>query len=97
MLLGKFHITSHAIEQYDDRVNFKSRGDIIRSIKHDLRTLNIKNIVYKDDCIHIFTRGYKEFIFAKSSKGLYLKTIIKRNREDTQRTINKRQRELVTT
>lgn len=96
MLLGKFNITDHAIKQYDDRVNFKSRGDIIRSIKYDLRTLNIKNIVYKDDCIHIFTRGYKEFIFAKGKDSLYLKTIIKRNREDTERTIYKRQRDLVT-
>jgi hypothetical protein len=94
-LLGKYHFTAHAINQYDGRVTAK-RGDIIKSIKHDLRIMNIKNIVRKEHDVYVFTKGYKEFIFAKGKDGLYLKTTIKRNYEDTKVTLYKRKRDLVT-
>lgn len=90
MLLGKYIITAHAIKQYDDRVNYKTKDDIIKCIKYDLRTLNIKYIVYKNEHVHVFTKGYKEFIFVKSNNRLFLKTIIKRNKEDTLKVIRKR-------
>ena len=92
MLLGNFIITDHAIEQYSFRVKFKSKGDIIKSIKHDLRTLNIKNIVRNGNQVHVFTKGYKEFIFTKGKTKLYLKTVIKRNYDDTRYTIYKRKK-----
>lgn len=96
MLLGKYTITAHAIDQYDDRVaNGRTRNIIIQCIKRDLRTMNIKNIIHYDTHIHVFTRGYKEFIFVKGKDKLYLKTIIKRNSNDTTKTIKKR-RDLVT-
>jgi hypothetical protein len=90
MLLGKYVITAHAIQQYDGRIQYRTADDIIKCIKHDLRTLNIKNIIYRGKHIHVFTKGYKEFIFVKSKNCLFLKTIIKRNKEDTQRAIQKR-------
>lgn len=88
VILGKYFVTAHAMERYDERV--KNRGSILREIRKDLRTLNIKNIVYNADSIHVFTKNSKEFIFAKTPKGLYLKTIIKRNVDDTKRVLDKR-------
>lgn len=89
MLLGKYSISSHAIKQYSRRI--RPRGEIVKSIKTDLRTLNIKNIIYDKDKIYIFTWNYKEFIFAKRRDGcLCLKTVIKRNFEDTKLAIEKR-------
>lgn len=90
MFLGKFYISDHVIERYYGRVKPGEKKDIIRNINYDLRTLNIKNIIYVGKDIHIFTRGYKEFIFVKAKRGLCLKTMIKRNNEDTKKTINKK-------
>lgn len=91
MLLGKYYISDHALDRYDERVNMKKRATIIESIKRDLRTLNIRNIIRKDNTTHIFTRNYKEFIFTTNKKGiLCLKTIIKRNFTDNPKVIEKR-------
>ncbi len=90
MLLGKYYISTHAADQYFDRTNCSSFDEVKPNIRKDLRTLNIKNIVYKGSDIHVFTKGYKEFIFARSRKGLCLKTFIKRNYEDTIKTVYKR-------
>ena len=94
MLLGRYSISQHAIAQYDDRVEFKHGNSIKKSIRYDLRTLNIKYIVrtvedgeYKT---HVFTKGFKEFVFVKNKQGfLNLKTVIKRNRDETIKAYNK--------
>lgn len=94
MLLGRYYITNHAIKQYGDRMEIYDRNEIIKSIKKDLRTLNIRRIVYGKEDTHVFTKGHKEFIFAKSNNAdntLALKTVVKRNKEDTIKTIYKRQ------
>jgi hypothetical protein len=90
MLLGKYYVSDHAKKQYSDRVYYK--GSVEQSIKNDLRTLNIRNIVRTETCIHVFTKNSKEFIFLKrkNTDTLCLKTIIKRNAEDNKRTIEKR-------
>jgi hypothetical protein len=93
MLLGRFKISNHAYDMYDLRVH-KTRKAIGRAINHDLRTLNIRNIIRVEEngekLIYVFTRNSKEFIFVDGRFGLVLKTVIKRNPEDTQRTIEKR-------
>lgn len=93
MLLGKFKISNHAYDMYDMRVH-KSRKAIGQAINHDLRTLNIRNIVRAEEngekLIYVFTRNSKEFIFVDGRLGLVLKTVIKRNPEDTIRTLEKR-------
>jgi hypothetical protein len=92
MLLGKYIVTNHAIDQYDDRIEFKTKRDIIKCIEYDLRTLNIKNVIYGEDHIYVFTKGYKEFIFRKGENVLFLKTVIRRCRNDAKRKFNKRKR-----
>lgn len=89
MLLGKYSISDHAIEQYQDRASYIRGGDVIKSIKYDLRTMNIRKIDYKKDgSIHIYTFGYKEFIFVRTkSKRLLLQTFIRRNQRDHNRRI----------
>ena len=93
MLLGRFKISNHAYDMYDMRVH-RSRQAIGRAINHDLRTLNIRNIVKAEEngekLIYVFTRNSKEFIFVDGRLGLVLKTVIKRNPEDTRRVIEKR-------
>ncbi|HLO11592.1 MAG TPA: hypothetical protein VK190_04985 [Pseudoneobacillus sp.] len=91
MLLGKYFVSNHALNQYDERVEFKRKGDILSSIKYDLRTLNIRHIIRVKDHIYVFTKNSKEFVFVRTKKGtLCLRTVIKRNPDDTQRTIEKR-------
>lgn len=94
MLLGNFKISNHAYDMYDLRIH-KTRQGIGRAINRDLRTLNIRNIVRKvengEKLIHVFTRNSKEFIFVENLRyGLVLKTVIKRNPQDTERVLNKR-------
>lgn len=93
MFLGKFYITQHAVEQYEKRVGTKHKKTPIQCIYEDLRTLNIKRVIYKDEHVYIFTRCHKEFIFIKNKNKLYLKTVIKRSRNKTNWTIHKRQRQ----
>lgn len=95
MLLGKIIATDHAIKQYNDRCKRKEKGSTLASIRYDLRTMNIKNVVYKEDRIHVFTYGYKEFILARTRKKdlFILKTFIKRNFEDTKQIIAVRKNE----
>ncbi len=94
MLLGKYSISKHAISQYEERVGVKKNNkDIIKCIKMDLRTMNIRNIIYKGEQIHVFTYGKKEFVFEKRPNLLLLKTVVKRNIVDTQnriKTVQKR-------
>jgi negative regulator of sigma E activity len=90
MLLGTYTVTDHALEQYDERIKSKKKADVLKCIKHDLRTMNIKNIVRKGNEVHIFTKGYKEFIFHRRNNFFILKTVIKRNFEDTRKTVYKR-------
>lgn len=89
MLLGNIIATDHALQQYQDRCKSKKKDTLLKSIRHDLRTMNIKNIVYKEDKIHVFTYGYKEFILAKTRKKnkFILVTFIKRNFDDTKQAI----------
>ena len=97
MFLGKYSVTSHAVEQYEDRVKNKLYPNVYKCIKNDLRTLNIRNIITIGDECHIFTKGSKEFVFSVKDTGLsksyVLKTVIKRNVEDTRKTIEKRKAE----
>jgi hypothetical protein len=78
---------------YDLRVH-KTRREIGYAINRDLRTLNIKNIVKAEKngekLIYVFTRNSKEFVFVDGKVGLVLKTVIKRNPDDTKRVLNKR-------
>ena len=87
MLLGKYSISSHAIEQYQDRASYIHGGDVVKSIRRDLRTMNIRKIDYKKDgSIHVYTFGFKEFVFIKTkSKRLLLRTFIRRNHVDHQK------------
>ena len=93
MLLGKYRISTHAKKQYAERVNSKN---VVKNIRRDLRTLNIRNIVYAEDEIFVFTNNYLEFVFAKHRDRerdlLVLKTVIARNRRDTESKISRRQR-----
>lgn len=89
MLLGKYIIvvTKHAAIQYDRRVISKSSKK--RSINKDLSVMNLRRIIYFGKDVHIFTKGYKEFICVIRGNKLIIKTVIKRNRDDTNFTIQK--------
>jgi hypothetical protein len=101
MFLGNFKIKKHALEMYRLRagLDFKNPSKCARDldrmarklINKDLRTMNIKKIIYKEECIHVFTYGYKEFVFSKpvENNKLDLITYIARNEEDTIKRINK--------
>lgn len=99
MLLGKYVITRHAIEQYEDRIREKRFDDTRKCIRNDLKTLNIRRIVRIGDKTHVFTKGYREFIFTtetrKNSQMLILKTIIKRNFDSQRETIEIREAQKV--
>jgi hypothetical protein len=92
MLLGRFSFSDHCIKQYRIRANMRnaSATQIKQCIKRDLRTLNIRRIIHVGEDVHIFTGGYKEFIFIKTGGSFVLKTFIKRNRDDNMDRINKR-------
>jgi hypothetical protein len=94
MILGYYIIDQHAVKRYKERIgNFKNLSTI-DSIKRDLHFTRIKRIVHKEDeVIHVFTVHSKEFIFTKEKDKLVLKTVIKRNRQNNGRSINKRQRQ----
>lgn len=89
MFLGNVIATDHALKQYNNRCRRKDKGSALASIRYDLRTMNIKNIVYTEDKVHVFTYGHKEFILAKTRKKdrFILKTFIQRNLKDTQNAI----------
>ena len=101
MLLGKFQIRKHALEMYRLRANLDLNNPskcseelnkiARRLINKDLRTMNIKKIIYKEGYIHVFTYGYKELIFNRPglNEKLQLITYIHRNKEDTQNRINR--------
>lgn len=91
MILGHFTVSDHFYEQYNKRCKRKPKDSIRKSIGYDLRTLNIRKIVYSGDTVHVFTYGFKEFIFFRKNKMLILRTFIKRNFEDTEKAILKRQ------
>lgn len=94
MLLGKYVITSHVIEQYDNRIKNKRFNDVRTCIKNDLKVLNIRRIVNVGDKTHVFTKGYKEFVFTRASEDkdlLILRTVIKRNMDETRRIIEYRE------
>lgn len=88
--LGEFHITKHVCEQYAKRIKNKNFKSIKKCINYDLRTLNIKKVIYDGEFIYVFTKGFREFIFVKNHGILFLKTTIKRNLQDTEYTIQKR-------
>lgn len=91
MLLGKYFVSQHALDQYNDRVKYKKKADVLDSIRYDLRTLNIRQIIRTPKEIYLFTKNSKEFVFSPTTKGiLCLKTVIKRNIDDTIKTIHKR-------
>lgn len=89
MLLGSYSISDHARDQYKTRCRSKRRSTIGECIRYDLRNMNITNIYYGKYTVHVFTRGYKEFIFLKKNKRLVLKTFIQNTA-----TTNKYQKDL---
>lgn len=96
MLLGKYYISDHAFEQYKIRMEYENNKLCTKAIKYDLRTLNIKRIIRRiDGNIYVFTRGCKEFVFRPCTinpEMLVLTTFIKRNVDDTNKTIYKREK-----
>lgn len=94
MILGRYIISDHAVERYNERVGAYRGMSIRQSINKDLHFTRIKKIVtnHEDDTVHVFTRHSKEFIFIKDSKALILRTVIKRSRDNNKRTINKRRK-----
>lgn len=93
MVLGHYTISDHAKEQYVKRCRSMKNKDIEKSIRTDLRTLNIKNIIYGKSTIHVFTHGYKEFIFFKKNRMLILRTFIQFNATSSKYHIRKRQKQ----
>lgn len=99
MFLGNYIITNHVVEQYNKRVKDKYFKDTRKCIKNDLKTLNIRNVIRVGEKIHVFTKGSKEFIFyaveRRNGVGeiLILRTMIKRNIEDTRKIVEQRKLE----
>jgi bifunctional pyridoxal-dependent enzyme with beta-cystathionase and maltose regulon repressor activities len=95
MLLFNLFFTDHSIEQYAKRTNneFKSKQQIIRLMKKDLRTMNIRRIIRNGKQVNIFTGGYKEFICIQKKNGVQIITFIKRDNNDHYEKISKLERQ----
>jgi len=86
-----FIITNHIKERYKQRIG-ASEKEIVKRIKKDLKFTKVKRIVNIGNVRHVFTVNSKEFIFVKDGSKWILKTVIKRNRENTKKVIEKRKR-----
>lgn len=92
MILGKYIITKHAIERYEERVGIYSKADTRKCIEIDLHFSKIKRIVSKPNGnIHVFARHSVEFVFEKKKNTLLLITVMKHNRQSTKGRINLKQ------
>lgn len=87
-----FIISDHIIQRYIERVGCK-RKEVINRIRRDLHFTNANRIINIGNDRHVFTRGNKEFIFKKLNDAWILKTIIRHNRQKSQKAIEKRLRQ----
>lgn len=89
----KYKITNHAIERYNERVNF-SQKEIRRAIMKDLRSLKNKRIINVGSKKYIFFKNYREFVLETKPDGTeILITVIKHKRDEKEKAIEKRLRE----
>jgi hypothetical protein len=88
-VIGNYIVTKHAIERYEERVGKYKNLSTVECIRVDLNYKRIKRIVNKGKTKHVYTTGNIEFIFEVCKNKLYLKTVIKRNRENGKRKIEK--------
>jgi hypothetical protein len=95
MILGPYIIGPHVVERYIERIGKYKGMTIEECIKRDLHFTKIRKIVNKKNGdTHVFTIHSKEFIFSKEKGKLVLITVIKRNRETHQKTMNRRQQQV---
>jgi hypothetical protein len=88
-MFENYIITTHVVNRYLERVS-ETQKDAIKRIRYDLSYKRVKRIVNIGNTRHVFTVNSKEFIFVKSKGRWFLKTVVKRSREATDRTIEKR-------
>ena len=88
-VIGNYIVTKHAIERYEERIGKYKGTSTLECIKIDLGFKRIKKIVNKGKTKHVFTTGNIEFIFEVCRNRLYLKTVIKRNRNNGKKKIGK--------
>lgn len=89
LLNGKIFFTKHAIERYrlrviDNKYNLMEQeldeNDIKNMIRKDMRSKNIKKIIYIDDMCYVYTRSHIEYRLEKCKKGWLAITLIKYKR-----------------
>lgn len=89
LLNGKIFFTRHAIERYrlrviDNKYNLMKQefddDDIKNMIKKDMRSKNIKKIIYIDDMCYVYTGSHIEYRLEKCKKGWLVITLIKYKR-----------------
>lgn len=92
-MLGKFIITNHALERYEQRTN-ESKTDVKQRIIRDLRALRNKKIIHIGSTKHVFytqpSKNVREFIIEESKGKLYVTTIINRSPEKSEKAYKKR-------
>lgn len=92
-MLGKFIVTNHALERYEQRTN-ESKTDVRQRIIRDLKALRNKKIIHIGSTKHVFytqpSKNVREFIIEESNGKLYVTTIINRSPEKSEKAYQKR-------
>ena len=86
-MIGKYIITQHALERFDQRTN-KSKQDTMKRMLRDLHATRGKKLVYIGDTTYMFytqpNQNVREFILKSRNGKYYVTTIINRNKEDSE-------------
>lgn len=90
--MTKYIITKHAVERYNERVNYSAK-EIKRAIIKDLKALKNKRIINVGDKKYVFFKNYREFIIKKDGDKEILLTVIKHKRDEKEKAIEKRLKE----
>lgn len=90
--MTQYIITKHAVERYNERVNYSTK-EIKRAIIKDLKALKNKRIINVGDKKYVFFKNYREFIIKKDGDKEILLTIIKHKRDEKEKAIEKRLKE----
>ena len=86
-MIGRYIITDHALERYENRTN-KSKQNTRHRMLRDLHATRNKKLVYIGTTIYMFytqpSTNVREFIMEKKGGKYIVTTIINRNRHDSE-------------
>lgn len=86
-MIGRYVITNHALQRYEQRTN-KSKQNTKHRMLRDLHATRNKKMVYIGSTVHTFYRqpnnNVREFVMEKKNNVYVVTTVINRNAEDSE-------------